>query len=250
MTRKSCSLARCVAMLTIASSLSYWSANATSEPSERSLEEIVAASLSASGGAALDAVKTWTRRGDMHVESDMFGIVDGSWEIAAELGKRGFQKSVVGPSETTVAWDGENAWEVSMMGMRDFSAIEIWLNRWTWEPSLLHALSREGASLERLPDELISERDHTCLGYTSPEGDVTRIYIDSETQLITRLATTLEMPTGPTAVTTDFSDYAEIEGVMLPGSMHQVIENLWVVDIAFQETEFNVELGSELFERP
>lgn len=217
-----------------------------------SAEDIVAASVKAAGGEALDSVRTVRRRADMHIEGD-FGALDGTWEISFYPGQRGFQKAHLGNDATSIGWDGTVGWELTDMGLRDLNAEEIALNRWLWELSLLHALARDSriGSLKRVGDESIGETLHYVLEYTDEHGTQTQIYVDSETSLISRLATSIHIPMlGRSGVTTDYSDYREIDGLMLPQVTRNVIENLWVYQAKFTETEINPELPESLFERP
>ena len=217
-----------------------------------SVEDIVAASVAASGGEALDSVRGVRRDADMHLEGDMFGVLDGRWEIAFVPGQRGFQKADFGSGATAIGWDGSVGWEETAMGLRVLNAEEIALNRWLWELSFLHALVRDSRSgaLKRLSDESIDETLHYVLEYADDRGTQTQIYVDSETSLISRLATSIDIPMlGRCAVATDYADYREIDGLMLPQAMSQVFENLWVYQARFTETEINPELPESMFTR-
>ncbi len=215
--------------------------------------EIVAASVAASGGAALDAVQSVRRRAEMHLEGDLFGSIDGTWEIGFVPGQKGYHEDDFGSGVTSVGWNGTVAWEDTEAGLRDLNPQEIALNRWLWELSFLHALERDSAlgGLERLDDETVGETLHYVLEYTDEHGTQTRIFVDSETSLISRLSSWIELPmVGPSAVTTEYFDYRDFDGVLLPQASTQVIENLWVFAAKFTETEIDPDLPESRFERP
>lgn len=213
--------------------------------------EIAAASIAASGGERLDQVKSVHRQATMHLVGDMFGALEGQWTIAYRPGKRGFQASDFPGARTEIGWNGVRGWEASAMGLQQLDPNGIWLNRWLWEINLLHAIERDGSHrLERLADAAINDALHYVITATDERGLVTRIYVDPSTSLISRLATEIEMGMlGLSAVTQDFADYAEIDGVQLPQTFRQTIEGLWSYEATFGETELGVELDEEMFER-
>lgn len=218
-----------------------------------SAEDIAMAAVDAAGGEALDAVRTVRRRAEMHLEGEMFGVLDGTWEIAFVPGQRGFQRADFGSDATTTGWDGARAWEESGTGLRDLNAEEIALNRWVWELSPLHALARDSrlGSFERAADEVIDGVVHYVLASTDEQGPQTRIYVSSETRLVSRLSASIFIAMlGRCAVVNDYADYRELESVMLPQTASQVIENLWVYRATFTETEIDPELPESLFEYP
>lgn len=218
-----------------------------------SAQEIVAASVAASGGAKLEAIQTVRRQAAMHLEGNMFGTLDGSWEIAFEPGKRGFQQTVFAGTASTIAWDGTSAWSESAAGTRPLNPWELALNRWLWELSYLHALARDQrlSSLRRVGEESIDDRNHYVLEQVDENGTATRIFVDAETWLISRLASSIDIPTlGLCQVTTDYSDYRETEGALLPYRASQVFENLWTYEAEFTDTEINPKLQEDLFLEP
>jgi hypothetical protein len=216
-------------------------------------QQIVAASVAASGGPALDAVRSMRRRADMHIESDMFGVLDGKWEISFHPGKNGFQTSSFGSDSSSIGWDGTAGWEQTGAGLRALNQEEIGLNRWLWEMSLLHAMVRDSRAdeLERIADVTIDDAPQYVLEYEDEQGTTTRIYVDQETSLISRLESSVFLPVlGRTLAMTDYSDYQDVEGIQLPQTTHQVIENLWIVDATFTENQIDPELPESLFEHP
>ncbi len=221
--------------------------------SETSVREIVDASLEATGGPALDEVKSVRRVGSIHIESDLFGVLDGDWEIAFRPGSGGFQRSIVSGSATTIAWDGTSGWEQSPAGLRELNAEEIVLNRWLWEMSWLHAMVRDHdlEALERMPDVTLNGVLHHVLAHTDSDGIRTMVSIDSESGLVSRVEGAIELPmVGSSKAATDFLDYADVGGVKLPRAWVQVIDNLWVVEATFDEIELDVDLADSLFGRP
>ena len=223
-------------------------ANASDSPSAT---EVVAASIAASGGDALDGIASVRRQATMHLEGDMFGSLEGNWTIAYQPGKRGFQTTQFSGAKTEIGWNGERGWEESPMGTQELDSNGIWLNRWLWEINLLHAIERDGSHrLERLADTALGGVMHYVIEAVDEHGLATQIYVEPSTSLISRLATQIEMgPLGLSAVTQDFADYAEVSGVKLPQTFRQTIEGLWSYEAKFSRTEFGVDLDDEMFER-
>jgi hypothetical protein len=227
---------------------------AASPAPDRTARQIVDASIAASGGAALDAVGSVRRKADFHIDSPLFGVLDGTWTVAFAPGRRGFHEADLGVSRTAMIWNGETAWEEGPNGLRDLDPEELAINRAQhWELSFLHALARDGKAdaVARLADEPKDGVAHYVLEHKSESGRSTKIYVDPATHLIARLATSLEITgLGRVAITDDFADHAAFEGVMLPRSTSQVIEKLWKSETKYTETQVNVELPEDLFARP
>ena len=216
-----------------------------------SAADIAAASIAASGGESLARIETVRRQATMHLQGDMFGSLEGEWTILYRPGRRGYQSTDFAGAKTEIGWNGERGWEQSPMGFRELDASGVWLNRWLWEINLLHAIERDGSHrLERLADDVIGAVTHYVVEATDERGLATRIYVDPSTSLISRLASQIEIgPLGLSAVTQDFADYRDVDGVMLPETFRQTIENLWSYEATFSETELGVELDDGLFER-
>ena len=240
--------ATCLCILALVVPLSA----AAEDSSALTTEQIVAEAIAAAGGDALDAVTTIRRKGDIHLESDMFGIVDGSWEVAFVPGEKGYQLADFGAAATATGWDGTTGWENSAMGLRDISPGELALNRVGWELNILHALSREGMAtdLQRIDDASIDGRPHYVLEHAG-EGDAkTQIWIDIKTSLISRVGTSISSPQGVAAVTIDLADYGDVDGIRLPQLSTQTIENLWVVTMTYTDTEIDPEVDAAIFAKP
>ena len=183
----------------------------------------------------------------------MFGVLDGTWEVAFLPGTKGFHLADFGVGATTVGWNGDSGWEESVMGLRDLAPEEVAINRVQWEINFLHRLVRDEkmSELVREEDAVIDSVAHYVLNYTGSVGGEVKIYVHPETHLISRLMTSVEIPQlGLSAITTDLSGYEAFEGIKFPQQVHQVIENLWVTTTSYTGTEMNPDLPDSLFELP
>ncbi len=233
--------------------LSLPAAGETSEPPGPTTDEIVAASIDATGGAALDAVKAVKREGTLHLDSPVFGVLDGTWKVAFIPGRKGYQIADFGVAATATGWNGNAGWESGAMGVRDLAPDEVALNRIGWEINVLHALVRDGmkGGLVRIADAAIDDRPHYVLEYTSETDAKLQIYVDANNFLISRLTSTIAIPQmGTAAVTLDFADYADYGEIQLPQSSSQTIEGLWVIEMAYTSTDLEPALDASLFEKP
>jgi len=230
----------------------------------KSAAEIVAAAIEAAGGESLGRLTGVRRQGDIHLEGEMFGVLDGKWTTAYVPGKKGFQLADFQQAATATAWDGETGWEESMMGLRDLDPAEVSVNRLLWEPNVLYALEREGQAKEliRSEDEMVEGLAHYVLSLSTGDTDVLKVYVHPESWLISRLTSSAEMPqAGTLSVLMKFDGYERFGqeelggpggagGVMLPQVSFQSFENLFDIEKTYTSTEINPVLKDSLFAKP
>ena len=83
---------------------------------------------------------------------------------------------------------------------------------------------------------------------TSPFGKSTTEYYSTESGLKLREVTNAEGPNGPIAVTTDYQDYTEIDGLMFPQKMEVSGPFPQPMKMATKEIQVNAEIDKGIFE--
>lgn len=105
-----------------------------------------------------------------------------------------------------------------------------------------------GYELELSGVENIEGEDAYKLKVTSPFGKSTTEYYSTESGLKLREVTNAEGPNGPIAVTTDYQDYTEIDGLMFPQKMEVSGPFPQPMKMATKEIQVNAEIDKDVFE--
>jgi hypothetical protein len=222
----------------------------------RSVDEIVARSIEASGGeAALARIQSVTRSGSLSLESEFLGSLSGVVTERFEPGRRGLQKAEIAGTETALFVDRDAGWEVGMMGIREMAADQRNLHWTNWQANVLREAREradDGVQIALLPDEAgAGGQPHHVLEIRRPDGTTSRVLVDRSSYLIAKLQCTIEIDSfGTGKVTMELGQYAPVDGVMLPRSWKQTIEGLWEITMTFDQVALEAALDDALFVRP
>ena len=215
-------------------------------------EEIVAANIKASGGeAAIARIQNFTTKGRVTVESPFFGKLEGALEAVRVPGRGHYEHAVLGPIEQTRGWDGSRGWEQGPNGSRTLEAFELQVMRVQSfvNPFIaLRTLAPAGLRIERLDDAQIDGRPHYVLIVKTAEGPPVTMYIDRETNLLTRSTMTLSIPNvGEASIVTDVGGYTPVSGVMMSTTMTQVAEGISTTTVTVDDTSVNTAVDAKIF---
>lgn len=213
----------------------------------QTVDEIVAKNLEARGGVEkLKAMTTVKIVGKITAQGMELPMT--SWAKRPNLMRRDtkFQDQLM-----VVAFDGTTVWGVNpMMGptpqaltgpQADMTRAEA-----DFDPLFLD-YRQKGHEIELVGTETIEGRRLQHLRVTKKNGQIHDYYLDADTGLEARLVTTLEHGGMKAEVTTELSDYREVDGLRIPFAMKQSMNGNPVVQVALEKVEFNIPIEDDLF---
>ena len=146
-------------------------------------------------------------------------------------------------------FDGTVAYATnSMQGETPISAKQIDNMRNAVFPTPLLGYKEKGAKLELAPNEKVQGRDAIVLVLTPTTGSPIRLFLDPQTYLVFRTATTVNSPQlgGDVEQTTELSDYRTVDGVKV--AFRVVTSNpAQTLTIAMTKVEHNVAIDDAMF---
>lgn len=188
-------------------------------------EELVERHLTALGGrAALEKLTSRVMIGGLALTTPA-GDLNGPIEVTTAVPNKsriliGFDLTAVGGGKELYdeRFDGSSGYIINTMdGNRDVSGYHLQNLRNETFPTPLLDYRRHGASLVLAGRETIGDREAYVLVLTPKTGSAMKRYIDVESHLEIRTVTTTDDPAvGEFEMTTDLSDYREVDGVKVP----------------------------------
>jgi PDZ domain/Aspartyl protease len=174
------------------------------------LDEVLARSKAAAGGAAIDAIKST----EIHWKVSTGGLDGVATTFEDSVGGRYVDRFEIGPVKGAAGFDGEKSWEQDASGQlrvedtedaRQAAANEAYRRTYSFWTH------RRPGEIEYLREDNESGRKVHVLSVTPTGGRPFELWIDGATYYITR---TVEK-TAIRTVTVYFSDYSEVGGVKL-----------------------------------
>jgi hypothetical protein len=184
-------------------------------------DDLVERHLAALGGrAALESVTSRTRIGAISVSTPA-GDLNGPIEATSVVPNKSriFITFDVGaePIVYDARFDGSSGYVINTSeGNYDVGGNELHNLRNETFPTPLLDYKRQGASLVLSGKEKIDHREAYVLTLTPKTGPAITRYIDAESYLEIRTVTMTEDPRGAFELTTDFSDYRDVDGIKVP----------------------------------
>jgi outer membrane lipoprotein-sorting protein len=219
----------------------------TGAVSAQTVDQIVAKNLEARGGVEkLRAMNTVKLAGKITAQGMELPMT--SWAKRPNLIRRDtkFQDQTI-----VVAFDGTTVWGVNpMMGPSPQALTgpqaDMTREDADFDPLFLD-YQQKGHRIELVGTETIEGQSLHHLQVTKKNGQVHHYYLDAETGLEVRFVTTLEQGGMKAEVTTDLSDYREVDGLRIPFAMKQSMNGKPVVQVTLETVEFNVPIDDDLF---
>ena len=218
-------------------------------------EQIVAANIAASGGEeAIAQIKNFRNTGDVTVESPLFGKLEGTLEAVRVPGHGYYEHVVLGPIQQNKGWDGTHGWEQGPTGLRTLEGVELaalkaqsFVNPFV----ALRTLAPAGLRIERLEDADVRGRPHHVLAVKTADGPTSTMYIDRQTNLLTRNSVTVMVPNlGERPVVTDVGDYEVVAGVKMPTTVTIAVEGISTTRLTLKGTVVNSAVAPAIFTAP
>jgi hypothetical protein len=218
-------------------------------------EEIVATNIAASGGAeAIARIKNFRNAGPVTVESPLFGKLEGTIEAVRVPGHGYYEHVVLGPIQQSKGWDGSRGWEQGPTGLRMLEGVELasiktqsFVNPFV----ALRTLAPAGLRVERLADGEVHARPQYVLAVKTADGPTSTMYIDRQTNLLTRNSVTVTVPNvGERPVVTDVGDYEAVAGVKMPTTVTIAVEGISTTRLTLKDTVVNTAVDPTIFAAP
>jgi len=218
-------------------------------------DEIVAANIAATGGAAaIERIENFTSTGQVVIESPLFGRLEGTVEIVRMPGAGYFEAVDLGVIQQRRGWDGARAWELGPNGLRMLEGQEaaaLQMQSYIAPLDALRQLEAAGLQFERLDDAEIDGRAHFVLGVTSGDSPPATLYLDRETSLLSRSTSVTSIPgLGEANVVTDFADYEPVGGVMLATTITVAVEGISTTRVVLDDNVVNTNVDTSVFSVP
>lgn len=226
-------------------------AQTPSAQSAQTIDGIIAKNIAAKGGAekwkSLESMKltgTFTSQGmEMPVT------------IVAKRPNLMRQEMTVNGQQIVQAFDGTTAWMINpMMGATSPQEItgqqaDMVEDQADFDGVLMDYKAK-GYQVELVPPESSDDKRFNHLRVTKKNGQVQDFYLDAETGLDARSTTTFEENGREATVTSELSDYREVNGIMVPFSMKQSLNGQVIGQLTVKNVEFNVPVDAAQFAPP
>ena len=98
--------------------------------------------------------------------------------------------------------------------------------------------------------EKVNGRDAYHLAVRRKGGPVQHYFLDQETGLEARVTTDVSQGGSTATITTELSDYRDVDGRMVPFRMRQLVNGEPQAEMAIDHVEFNVAIPDSLFSPP
>jgi len=89
------------------------------------------------------------------------------------------------------------------------------------------------------------------LRVTRKGGEVQQYFLDADTGIERKITSTLKGPAGETATATiEFGDFREVNGLMAPFTIKNILDGRLISQVTVSKVEFNVPVDDTLFQMP
>ena len=240
---------RCVSRALIALTVLVSAAAAHAQ----TVDEIVAKNLQAKGGTEKwKAVNSVKMTGTVTMQGMELPLT-----VYAKRPNSNRQEIVLQEKRVVQAFDGTTAWMINPMTGSDEPlalpgpAAEMMKNGADFDGALIDYKSK-GHTIELVGKEKLAEKDVYHLKVTLKGGHVQHYFLDAETGIELKTSSELDM-TGSgqkQALETFMSNYQQIDGIMIPHTVRQVMGGNPIAQMTIQKVELNPPVDDALFRMP
>jgi outer membrane lipoprotein-sorting protein len=221
-------------------------------------DEIVDKTVTAMGGrAALSKLTSRSSTGTITV-STPGGDVAGTIEAMSALPNKSrtlitLDLSAVGAGSMVLdqRCDGTSGYALdSMRGNREITGGQLELMKQNIFPTPLLTYKERGTKIDVVGKDKIGDRDAYVLSVAPASGPVSKVFIDTQSNLPVKSVVTVSLPDlGEVEQTIELSDYREVDGIQVPFKV-KGSSAIQTFTIAVSTVKHNVEIDSALFSRP
>lgn len=234
----------------------------------QTVDEVVAKNLEARGGVqrlkALESAKitgdvvqqgvkvhlvTWAKRPNL-----MRREMEGPAPAAGTPGRENLPASAGANVKVTVGFDGNTVWILNPFISSEPQQVtgpqaEVAKQDADFD-SILLDYKAKGHKIELLGTEPIDGKPAYHLKITKKNGLVQDYYLDAATGLERRTSSTIEQGANKMVVTTDLSDYRQVDGLTMPFKMVQSVNGKPIAEVTISSWEVNAPMDDSLFKIP
>jgi outer membrane lipoprotein-sorting protein len=223
---------------------------AEGQPAAMTADDVVAKHLAAKGGVerlrAVDSVRSSGRiktgRGVLEVTN---------WAKRPNMTRR--ELTVDGQTQV-LAYDGKILWGINpLMSPKAQQITGPAADRTRQDAedfdSVLLDYKDKGYKVDLVPGESSGTQGFR-LRVTKKNGSVQDIHLNPETLLEDRITMEVTQEGKTAYIQTDFSNYQEVDGLMVPFTIRQTFNGQPQGEVVYDKVQFNVPIGDDLFRMP
>jgi outer membrane lipoprotein-sorting protein len=219
----------------------------------QSVDEIVAKNIQAKGGAEKwKSVSSVKMTGTITMQGTDMPLI-----VYAKRPNLTRQEITLPADRRLVqAFDGTTGWMINPMMGGDTpqelppAISEMMRNTSDFDGPLVNYKDK-GNTIEIVGTEKLGEKDVHHLKITMKGGTVQHYYLDAATGIELKKAEEVDMGTGQKqTLETEMADYQQVEGVMMPKTVRQLMNGKPVVEMSIDKVEFNTAVDDKLFRMP
>ncbi|MBB6049378.1 hypothetical protein [Armatimonas rosea] len=211
--------------------------------------QILDKNVTASGGAAWQAVQSFTAKGTVTVAAQS---ISGTVEVYAKApNKFAMKQSIKGVGDSSSAFDGTVGWSKDgFSGLRELKGGELAAlkaqSSLSLRPSLWKTVYSSAALIGTVK---VNGAPAYKVKLTPKVGNPETQYFDVKTGLQVRSDQVVESPQGKIAVESYLSDYRTVGGIKMPFKTRQLVGQAEIV-IQFTEVKVNATPEDSVFAKP
>jgi outer membrane lipoprotein-sorting protein len=215
-----------------------------------SVDEIVAKTLKAKGGVeALRGTNTVRMRGKLNPPGVPQDVMV---EMLAKRPNLVRREMKMGEMTVLSGYDGSNVWvkkgEDAAQNLTGPQADQV--KQQLEFDSVFLDYKAQGHTIALVGQETLNGKPVHHVKVTRKDGQVQEYYLDAATGLETRMAMDVEQSGIKLKAETEFSDYREVAGRMVPFKMKNFTNGTPAGEITFEQIEFNVPIDDAQFRAP
>jgi outer membrane lipoprotein-sorting protein len=221
--------------------------------SSPTVDDIVAKYLAAKGGAEkLRAIKSVKLTGRLKRQGQRGEVQVASWAKRPNMMRR--EITFEGQSIVS-AFDGTTVWGLNPMMSpfpQEVTGPQADLTRQDaadFDTPLLDYKTK-GYTVELVGTEPVQGITMHHLRLTKKTGGIQDYYLNSETFLESKTVTQVELAGKKGINTTEYASYKDVDGIMVPFVIRQLFNGQPVVEVAYDQVEFNVPIEDSFFKMP
>ena len=219
----------------------------------QTVDEIVAKNLQAKGGAEKwKSVNSVKMTGRITLQGTELPLT-----VYAKRPNLNRQEIMLQDKRVVQAFDGTSAWVINpMMGGEEARelpkpAAETMRHSADFDGALID-YKQKGHTVELVGREKMDGKEVHHLKVTMKGGDVQQhYYIDAASGIELKTSTDVDLGTGQKQpLVTEMSDYKQVDGIMIPHTVKQLLDGKPVVQMTIEKVEFNAPIDDGLFRMP
>jgi outer membrane lipoprotein-sorting protein len=219
----------------------------------QTVDEIVAKNLQAKGGAEKwKSVNSVKMTGRITLQGAELPLT-----VYAKRPNLNRQEIMLQDKRVVQAFDGTSAWVINpMMGGEEARelpkpAAETMRHSADFDGALID-YKQKGHTVELVGREKMDGKEVYHLKVTMKGGDVQQhYYIDAASGIELKTSTDVDLGTGQKQpLVTEMSDYKQVDGIMIPHTVKQLLDGKPVVQMTIEKVEFNAPIDDGLFRMP